>query len=210
MKRSAHDATKADYDVLWETVEKQASLRKRAPRLYQGEHIKGRQDRIKPYHDLSRPAQLNIRADEIATITLQQMRRGHRTPTMIAFPTCQAYLLNAGEIQPCQEIKTFRWKWSDFRLQEYHRRRLGMSTNRLHRINWEAFRTARGRLTTAEHAFAIKLLTRWLPTGQRVEKYGGKVTACHRCREEATVNHLYQCEGNKEWKSKFLTNLDNF
>ena len=62
----------------------------------------------------------------------------------------------------------------------------------------------------AEHAFAIKLLTRWLLTGQRVEKYGGKVTACHRCGEEETVNHLYQCEGNKEWKSKFLTRLDKF
>ena len=210
ISRSARDSIKADYDVLWETTEKQRLLRKCAPRLHQGKHIKGHQDRTKQRHELSRPAQLNVRADEIATQTLRQMLNRNETPDMIALPNCSAYLLNDGKIQPSQEIKTLRWKWSDFNIQEYYCTRLNISATSLHRINWEAYRIARRRLTAAEQTFATKMLVRWLPTGHQVKKYGNKVTACHRCGEDETVDHLFLCKANKDWKTNFLQKLDKF
>lgn len=65
-------------------------------------------------------------------------------------------------------------------------------------------------MTPAEQAFATKTLTRWLPTGKRLEKYGATATACHRCGEDETVDHLFLCIGQKQWASAFLRRLDTY
>ncbi len=85
-----------------------------------------------------------------------------------------------------------------------------MSQHLIFRINWQAFRKSRLRLSPAEQAFATKAITRWLPTGHRVEKYGGSATACHRCGEEETIDHLFQCNSQSKWKAEFIRKLDTF
>ena len=77
-------------------------------------------------------------------------------------------------------------------------------------MNWQAYRISRRRLTPAEQAFSTKMIIRWLPTGHRTAKYGGLVTGCHRCGEDETVDHLFQCSHQLEWKQSFLERLTKF
>ena len=206
---SAGEAKRADYDVINQIQEVQEQLRKRS-KLRQSQHVKGHQDKTKDQSALTRQEELNIHVDAIAGRALKHTLSGATPPKMIALPACRAYLLSSGEIQTSKELWTCRWKWSDFRIQKYHCARLGISSKTLHRINWEAFRIARKRLTTTEQAFATKLMTRWLPTGHQVQKYGGQLTACHRCGDNETVDHLFQCKSNKNWSRGFINRLNRF
>ena len=207
---SAWAAIRADYDVIRQIHVCQAELRRKAKNIQPGQHVRGHQDKKKKQHDLSRQEALNIYADSIATDTLKSMQSEMEIPTMIELPACKAYQINGNAIQTGQEQRTCRWKWSDFSIQDYHRSRLNVSSNTLHRINWEAFRKARKRLTMPERAFATKMMTRWLPTGHQLQKYGGQVTACHRCGEDETVDHLFQCKCNTTWKRHFINKLDDY
>lgn len=65
-------------------------------------------------------------------------------------------------------------------------------------------------MSGSERVFATKLITKWLPTGHQVQKFGSSVTACHRCGEDETVDHLFQCKHNGDWSEKFLDRLDKF
>ena len=184
----------------------QQLLRLQIPKLKQGRHVKGHQDLHKLYRDLPRTAQLNVQADDLATIAYSGIST---PPSTIAFPSCPIYLLNEKQIQSSNEIWTLRWKWSDFAIQDYYTDRLQLSIKRLQSINWQAFRIARKRFRPEEQAFATKLITRWLPTGHRTEKYGSIVTGCHRCGEDETVDHLFRCQHRREWRVEFLARLDN-
>ena len=207
---SAWAAIKADYDVIRQIHVCQATLKRNATKLYPGQHVKGHQEKIMKYHELSRQATLNIHADSIARDKVKEMQSEGDIPEMLELPACKAYLINGNAIQTSQEQWTCRWKWSDLRIQNYHCRRLNVSSQTLHRINWEAFRKARKRLTSAERAFATKMMTRWLPTGHQIQKYGGQVTACHKCGEDETVDHLFQCKGNSLWAKQFTNKLDDY
>ena len=203
---TARDAISADYDIIWQTVKQQEVLKKLAVGLAQSTHIKGHQDK-QPGHKLNRQEQLNVCADSLATHTLKALKKLQETPKMIELPLCKAYLLNAGNIQTSNERMTCLWKWSDFRIQNYYCKRLQLPLDSLHRINWEAYRWARRSLTSTEQAFTTKLLMKWLPTGHRTEKYGATLSACHRCGEDKTVDHLFTCRLNVEWKKKCLAKL---
>ena len=171
--------------------------------------MQGHQDKHTPFESLSRPAQLNVIADALATRARHTSHSDDQLST-VAFPSCPAYLLNEGQIQSSQEMQPLRWKWSDFNLEDYYKGRLQMPKSVLRRINWQAYRISRRRLSPAEQTFATKILTRWLPTGKRIEKYGATATACHRCGDDETVDHLFQCPANKKWANDFLTRLEKF
>ncbi|WP_317203152.1 hypothetical protein [Janthinobacterium sp.] len=108
---TAREAILPDYDILKEIKTQQENLRKLIPRLHQGNHVKGHQDKHKNFVELPRPAQLNILADNQATSELAI----HAGPMpSLEFPSCSAYLLNAGQLRSSQEVTLLRWKWSDF------------------------------------------------------------------------------------------------
>ena len=208
-EKTARDARQPDFDVIWQILETQDQLKQQAKQLCLMEHVRGHQDRNIPFEKLSQPAQLNVAADALATKALRrQPQDSSEPPKMIDLPACSAYLINAGEIQSSQEAKTLRWKWSDLKIQEYHQRRLGLSTTQLHRINWEAYRKARRCMSPSEQVFATKILIRWLPTGHRDKLFGNSITECHRCGEEETVDHIFTCTNNEEWKNGFLERLN--
>jgi hypothetical protein len=206
-EKTAFNSLQADYDILAQIADQQTRLRRIAPRLAQSRHVKGHQDKLQPIHELTRQAQLNIRADQLATQALNEIIWEKSNPQMIALPSCSIYLLNAGMIQSSQEKKSLRWKWSDFRLQNYYCKRLQLPPSVLHRINWESYQIARRRLSSAEQAFSTKAITRWLPTSHQTKKYGAILAECHVCGEDETVDHLFLCPGNIQWKREFLERL---
>lgn len=193
--RSAREALLANYDAIEEIHKQQQILRRKIPRMKQGQHVKGHQDN-QQYNNLSRQAQLNIRAHELAT-SMYQTKQGKAQ--MIELTSRKAYLITAREIQTNQETSVLRCKWRNFELQPYYRKKLNLTETQLFRINWETYRSARRNLLSEEQTFAIKMLTRWLPTGHRPMKYGREVR-CMKCGNDETVDHLFKCKERTEWK----------
>jgi predicted Rdx family selenoprotein len=65
-------------------------------------------------------------------------------------------------------------------------------------------------MTLAVRTFSTKLLIGWLATGTRMEKYGNRITDCHRCGGVETVDHLFRCPENRDLFNTFLTDLKSF
>ena len=59
--------TRLDYDMLLEILKAQLALAKILAQLSDTQHIKGHQDRAIPFAELTRPGQLNIPTDDLAT-----------------------------------------------------------------------------------------------------------------------------------------------
>jgi hypothetical protein len=47
-------------------------------------------------------------------------------------------------------------------------------------------------------------------TGTRMEKYGNRLTNCHRCDGVETVDHIFRCPENRDLFSSFLTDFESF
>jgi hypothetical protein len=91
----AGEALQADYDVLKQICVQQDVLRKLIPKLMEGTHVKGHQDRHMTFAQLSRPAQLNVLADDRATEAMWVIKQDE-APRMIPFDQCTAI-----RIWPC-------------------------------------------------------------------------------------------------------------
>ena len=211
-KFDRHDSVKGttipDFDVINETKLLQGKLKAKAPKLRQSQHVKGHQDNKEEEHNLSRQAQLNIKADKIAKIEMDAAILQRAPSKFNPMPHCKAYLRSGNKTQTSGEMRTLRWKWSDIQLQEYYRRRLKLTDKELHEINWRGLKLAKERMSEAEKTFAIKFLTDWLPTGHQNKKYGALVTECHRCGKDETVDHLLQCEDNTDAKEEYIKGLE--
>jgi len=80
-----------DHNVLVTIAELSAKL----PENFRTKHVHVHQDNALEYQELSRPAQLNVDADGLATIALQSaLAEGATALQTIPLPSCQAYLLN--------------------------------------------------------------------------------------------------------------------
>ena len=115
----ASNALCADYDILIAIYKEEQLLRTHIPTLTSSKHVLGHQDNNKPYHSLSRPAQLNISADKLATEALQVLILNPPLATL-QNPHCPIYLRNENGITSSHEKHLLQWKWSELRLQEYY------------------------------------------------------------------------------------------
>jgi hypothetical protein len=205
-------ALKPDYDLLIAIQHEQQYLITNGIHIGSSIHVKGHQDDTTPYHDLSRPAQLNIRADELATNALNTAKLTtivHQLNpiTSIINPHCYAYLMEHGRpIMSNEQIK-LRWKWSELTLQTYYMHRFKLNAHQLHNINWAGIQLARQTMSQPEVKFIIKRTTDWLPVGHNMEKQKHIITNCHRCNGHETFEHLYICNENLDDRTAFLTNL---
>ena len=92
-----------DYDVINEIRITQEDLQEQFPKLKPGVHVKGHQDKTVAYHDLSRPAQLNVIADRAATKALNLARQNKDPPEYYFMPNCTAYLISGNAVILSQE-----------------------------------------------------------------------------------------------------------
>jgi hypothetical protein len=200
-------ALKADWDALRTIAVEQDRLSSYIDRLNEGAHVKGHQDSVKSSTPLSQQAELNIAADAIASAVLDRMIANRIVPRTVQFDSCNAYLTSDSIVQTSGERETLRWSWSGLRLQHYYMGHFGKDEQVIKSINWAGMAIARRELSQAEQVFSIKLCTDHLATGSRLELYGYAVTQCFRCAGRETVDHLFQCPSNKEYKRIFVYTL---
>jgi len=197
-----------DHDALVTIAELSAKL----PENFRTKHVHGHQDNALEYEELSPPAQLNVDADELATIALQSaLAEGATALQTIPLPSCQAYLLNReGCIISSGEVKHhLRLSMPAENLMNYLQRHQGWTDDTIHRINWELFAKGRAKLTPNLMFFSTKLSSDWLPVAVRQHRHQFLPTnECHLCGEPEITEHLFLCKQRGEWKQSFLANID--
>jgi hypothetical protein len=128
----------------------------------------------------------------------------------IPWTQCRAILYVDGKPYTRAETFQLRWKWRESEFQGYLIDRWGLETGDIQRINWAGYRLARNKMTLAVRTFSTKLLIGWLAAGTRMEKYGNRLTNCHRCNGVETVDHIFRCPENRNVFSSFLTDFESF
>lgn len=129
----ASNALIPDYDILSAIIQEQRTLTGHLI-LTNTQHVKGHQDNTKPYHKLSRPAQLNIRADTLATASLQHIRAQGVPQATTASPHCLIYLQDHQMLITSKEQHLLRWKWPELSLQTYYERIFKLKKGQLHEL----------------------------------------------------------------------------
>jgi hypothetical protein len=198
---------KPDYDILIAIQKEQDIIQSFGYLVSNTLHVKGHQDKIKPYHELPRPAQLNIDADKLASEALTHIMATSSPPPSSANPHCHAYLRNNKLLVSSNEQTLLRWKWAEFRIQQYYARKFKIRIKQLHYINWAGLRLARNQLSHAEKRFNIKLTTNWLPINEKCFRSGKVITLCHRCNDPESITHIFQCNKNKEQRQQYIDQI---
>jgi hypothetical protein len=183
-----------DHDALVTIAESSAKL----PENFRTKHVHGHQDNALEYEELSRPAQLNVDADELATTALQSaLAEGATAPQMIPLPSCQAYLLNR---EGCIISIHIRLSMPEENLKNHLQRHQGWTDNTINRIDWESFAKPRAKLTPNLMVFSTKLSSDWLPVAVRQQRHQFLPTnECHLCGEPEITEHLFLCKQRGEW-----------
>jgi hypothetical protein len=88
--------------------------------------------------------------------------------------------------------------------------RFHLSSAQLRNISWLAISKSLLMLPPPLHIFSTKLIIGWLSTGTRLRKYGNEITLCHRCNQNESANHLFQCEGREAANIQLITNMSTF
>ena len=187
-------------------------LLKTTPFHIRFQHVRGHQDRSKPFHSLSILAKLNIHADKLAG--------DYFTQPLLAPQYSLDYDFLYGS---CVSIKDphSRIASSFFKNIKRHRtghlaekqlsKALGISLNHLHLLDWENFQTIHRRQPKALQSFVTKSIYHHLPTLYRQHKW--KIAQhptcpiCHQTPE--TPDHLFQCTASSSqcFRRKQLQNL---
>lgn len=201
--RKLNEALDPDYDIACEVRHLFVELMQYFPTTIQ--HVKGHQDSNTPIAQLSWPAQLNVKADELAD-------KGHECRNYITLepiPTPRAKIfLVSGKSMICSGEKSMlRWRWREFILQDYFMKIFKITPSKLHNINWAAISMVR-RKNVLPPKFLTKLLIKWLPTGTRLKKYGNSAVCCPLCNLDEDEHHILTCTKRNQQKNDFLKDLE--
>jgi hypothetical protein len=191
------------YDVTNEIRQLFRLLQHSCPNLQPGRHVKGHQDSSP---DQSYPEQLNIQADSIARSA--QLRTNTASPFLL--PHCSALLQACGINTFCDETGSARWFWRDIEIQRYYMDRFSITSLDLRNIAWPALSKSLSMLPPPLHIFSTKLVIGWLSSGTRLKKYGNAITLRHRCQQQETSNHIFQCQGREAANTQLISDLKSF
>jgi hypothetical protein len=67
--------------------------------------VEGHQDKAKEVHELSWPAQFNVRADELATEAISTQLRRRQVPKLISLVQTSAYLIEGKSTFSSHEVR---------------------------------------------------------------------------------------------------------
>jgi ribonuclease HI len=200
--RKLKDAIDPDYDVACDVRHRFVELMQYFPTTIQ--HIKGHQDSKTPIAELSWPAQLNVKADELAD-------KGHECRSYITLDPipinrAKIFLICGKSIICSGEKSILRWRWREFILQDYFMRIFNINPPNLHNINWAAMSMVQ-RKHILPQKFMTKLLIKWLPTGTRLKKYGNSVVCCPLCNLDEDEHHILTCPKRIPQQNAFLEDI---
>ncbi len=197
---------RADYDMV-----KQIELAKQeCPIPQYVKWVKGHQDTDGKYEDLSRPSQLNIIADNLATRHRLYIRNLYPKERIEgpALPACNAVLYHNNQRITGYERRTLRSSWAAKQYKKYIITKHKWTEGQYDLMNWPVYQSARRCSPRHLKKFVNKLQTNWLPTNTRLHTIYGTSPDCCSCLHPETINHLYQCPTRSEWRVKFLKELE--
>jgi hypothetical protein len=211
IKRHQRHATQTSLQCLapdFDTIEMIEQTLAALPLLVTTEHVRGHQDDSLSFAELSRPAQLNVMADQQAADAYHN-RQDSDFEKFYPLPSGAVYLARHDTTLTSHETRVLRSDLLEFHLLEYICDHNQWSREHLHSVNWEAYASARRLLRDPQQIFTTKLATDWLPTHAQLHRQGKTSTAaCIDCGAAETTAHLLKCPARIPWRRKFLTNLN--
>jgi hypothetical protein len=157
-----------------------SALRTKLPFQLASLHVRGHQDRSCGFNLLTRPAQLNILANELASEVLADLRAGQPIE-FYPLPACRIYLRDGTGHITRYEKCTLTNAFPEYEIRAYLQQRNGWNAHTLDSINWTLYQAAISALTNQVHTFVIKLSHDWLPVGVREHTYGAPNATCPKC-----------------------------
>ena len=195
----------ADYDVL-SALNRQLNWFPQRPIL---QWVPSHQDdNTNDISSLSPAAQLNIHADELATIGLQQLLPSSIVPMD---PATHVQIHHATGTITKRLMPTVRSICQLPQLKQYYLRNFKWSRKDFDNVDWMLFTPIYTRHSKKYQAFAHKYVMRKLPTGSRMERNGGnEESQCSTCRQaHEDDDHLFQCPQRPAYRRKILDALNN-
>ena len=186
----------AEYDVLHEI----AILFEAWNTPLSFQHIAAHQDSSMPYHELSIPAKLNIRADQLATRAVQMDKpRG----TTLMLPNAGARVESSRGTITRKLPQTIRYNNGARALMKRMREKYDWTDQVADDIDWETHQ-ALIRRHPKRSVQVVKLVHDIIPTNVRRKKYGqvrhSECPLCHLHPE--TTHHIMRCQHGtrKKWR----------
>jgi ribonuclease HI len=102
------DSLKPEYDLLAAITRERELLQTYAHKYQRNRWVKGHQEDVTPYHQLTFESKLNIEADKLATEAIDTVERKNRLLKVTGNKYCRAFLLNGGDRQTRDETNTLQ------------------------------------------------------------------------------------------------------
>lgn len=173
--------------------------------------VKGHQNPGKK--NLSWPAQLNIKCDELAKHHLQT-RRPARSPTYYPTPSHPAILyINKSPVLSKEKLALRRAATTQ-NLREYLKTKNMWSDKAIESIDWEIYSITLAKYRQADKRRLQKYFHDWLPTNKRLHREDPHRTdKCPTCKQHIEdTQHVLECNHNKrtDLKKKLIIQLNEF
>jgi hypothetical protein len=172
-------------------------------------HVKSHQDKKKDYEELEDDAKMNYLCDLLATDKLESLEKTNKKQRVKPLPACPVYLEVKDEVFNAKEQQQLKQALPRQELARYYRKRYGWNQSTYNNINWGEFARARKRNETTKR-YITTLCCCWLPTNHRMQWTEGRSNWCGICGEDETTDHLFECNGRREWRSELYKDLFKF
>jgi hypothetical protein len=195
--------TNPDHDVIMTL----SALRTKMSFQLASVHVRGHQDKHCEFELLTRPQQLNVLADHLATEVLDELRAADKPTELYPLPACRVYLRDGTGHITSNEKRTLANEFPEYEMRAYLQQRQGWNAHTLDSINWTAYQAAISTLTQLVRTFVVKLSHDWLLVGVREHTHGAPNATCSKCIQPETVRHLYLCHSRTNWRDQFSAKL---
>jgi hypothetical protein len=171
-------------------------------------HVYSHQDDAATVDSLPLAVRLNIEADKLATVFMQEDTT--RRPIATLFPSAKAQLIIKGKSVTRKLPFAIRYEAGSIGIRKYLKDRNSWTERTLNDIHWDSHGASHS-YHRPQRCFLIKLCHRHLPVGKTLYQRNPKYpSTCPGCREELeTQSHFLKCNGDSRiaWRVKFITDL---
>jgi exonuclease III len=170
-------------------------------------HVKGHQDKTRPYHSLDLLAQLNVDADTRAGD--YHIEYGAHRPFVVMSPLTRGHLVLPDGTVTGRYKDVLNHESTTKPLLEYIRVKNSWTVATIQSIHWDAHAAAIQR-TSVPHTHLVKLLHQLLPTHAQSNKFDGGRRQCPVCTSPTeNHHHILRCEhaSRSEWRQLFQRDL---
>jgi hypothetical protein len=185
------------------------------------QHIKGHQDDILQYEELTRMEQFNVATDHMAKTELTNMLSNpnweRRRPQNLPYEHVEVFWKNQSnssiKISSCL-TKTLTTKIQTQAIRQYWKKKSKFSDHNESQIDWITSQKSRKGLPTYRQRWLSKWMTGFCGTGKMLKIYRfQKHSKCPRCQtDNENTNHVLQCNHSEAltlWNTS-LTSLEEW